>query len=205
MINKYNNISGFYSTLSRIVFGKQLIRIQEMTLSMQLPHKDLLILGGGNGEILPYLYKTSPQLKITFVDASSNMLKLARAKKAADQKVEFIHTDKFLSDKKFHNILLPFFLDVLDKKELKWHLSAIEEMSYDHSLVYLVDFYKANGASQHLKLTLSIIFFKLTTSLKPNKLTPVFDIMTQNGYKILNDCRLQTDFIRGSILKPRIY
>lgn len=200
LINKYNSIAGFYSLLSRIVFGNDLIGVQEMTLAMDLPEKDLLILGGGNGDILPFLYKTCPQLDITFVDASSKMLHLAKGQKASDQKVEFIHTDQYQNDSTFQAILLPFFLDVLSENELKRHISAIKKMSDENTMIYLVDFYRPTGLVQKLKLKLSILFFKLFTSLAVDTLTPVFDIMENNGYKVLKDCRLQKDFIRGSIL-----
>lgn len=204
MINKYNSIAPLYYPLSKLVFGNDLYSIQEETLSLQIPTQKLLIIGGGNGQILPFLSNNCPQLEITFVEASSKMISMAKKNVGANQKVRFIYSDQFEVEGKFQNILLPFVLDILSASEKKLLMQKLHEWRDEDTSIYITDFYKAQSNVQKLILYLSIKFFKLTTGSPNAKLPDVFSELEKEGYKSLKNCHLQNKFIRGSILKYQL-
>lgn len=198
MINKYNRIAFFYYPLLKLVFGTSIFKIQK-TLIHQLPSKgNLLILGGGNGEIIPEIYKTCPQLVIDFVEASSNMLSLAKKKVAPDQKVIFIHSDT-IPRKVYNAYLFPFVLDCLHTHEYRAIQDQLEHFAQKDNRILVIDFYQASTLKQKCLLALSILFIKITTKYPAWKLPPVFDYFDHSKFKALNTCYLQNKFMRATI------
>ncbi|MBS1526144.1 MAG: methyltransferase domain-containing protein, partial [Bacteroidetes bacterium] len=92
MAANYNNSAWFYDRLSRLVYGKALIRSQVYLLPFIPAHSKVLIAGGGTGWILEEITKIHPSgLEITYVEIAANMMKLSRKRNAGDNQVTFIN------------------------------------------------------------------------------------------------------------------
>ena len=111
-----------------MVYGKDLLTIQ-VELIKTLPNKgNLLIVGGGTGDILPHLYQHSPNLKIDYIEASSKMIALAQRQTTTGQQINFIHSDTIpKTDYQYDAVYCAFFLDLFAEEEiLQWLTDRIE-------------------------------------------------------------------------------
>ena len=159
----------------------------------------MLILGGGNGEILPFLFENFPQLELDYVEASSKMIKMAKKNSHQNQRVHFVHTDKIPASN-YNSVYCAFFLDCLTKSEILQLTYRFNRIGSEGQKFYVIDFYKVSSIFQSLKLKLSIVFFRLTTQ-HPNKhLIDVFDVFEYSGYKSLDSCYLENGLLRASYM-----
>ena len=72
MAANYDNSAWFYDRLSRLIYGKALVRSQVYLLRYIPAGSIILIAGGGTGWILEEISKLHPSgLKITYVEISS--------------------------------------------------------------------------------------------------------------------------------------
>ena len=202
MLNQYNKIAHFYTGLSRLVFGNQLLKIQQ-ELIMHLPTDGkLLILGGGNGEILPSIFKHAPHLSIEYVEASSSMTKLAKKNAPNHQKITFHHKDVRDYSHKHDHIYAGFFLDLFHEKQIEQLIRKLEKPK--QTIWYVADFQinknTKNRLFRSIQLKLTILFFRLTTQHTINHLPDIRSIFLRLGYheKVkLND----QSYLYHSVLK----
>ena len=185
MLNQYNKIAYLYASLSRIVFGNSLSKIQEDLIRYLPKEGKLLILGGGNGKILPHIYQHAPRLTIEYVEASSTMIQLAKKTKPKDQKITFHHKDVCDYNQKHDYIFAGFFLDLFDEKEIEELILKFEN-NKSRTTWYIADF-QINKNIRHrlfrsLQLKLTILFFKLTTQHSINHLPSIFSVFKRLGY-----------------------
>ena len=120
-LNQFDAVAPYYDLLARTVFGNQIQAAQEHNLSCIKDGDKILILGGGTGWILRAL-KNTYQLKVWYVEASSTMLRLARAttNDLGSHEITFIHgTESDVPpEEKFDIIILNFFLDLYPTNEI---------------------------------------------------------------------------------------
>ena len=105
-MNNFNLIAPIYDALVRLIFKDSLILAQKAFLDEINASDNVLILGGGSGEILEFLPKCK---KVTFLDKSKKML--SKAEKRTARKVSFVMAD-FLTediDGTFDVVICPFF------------------------------------------------------------------------------------------------
>src|ERR1700744_542206 len=92
MAANYDNSAWFYDRLSRLVYGKALIRSQIYLLKHIPKNSNILIAGGGTGWILEEIVKIHPSgLTITYVEVSANMMDLSKKRNVQSNKVTFIY------------------------------------------------------------------------------------------------------------------
>jgi len=184
LLNQYNKIAHFYTGLSRLVFGNQLLKIQQELITHLPTDGKLLILGGGNGEILPSIYKLAPKLSIDYVEASSTMIKLAKKKAPNQQKITFHHIDVLDYSHKHDHIYASFFLDLFHKKQIEQLIRKLEK--YKKTTWYIADFQINKNTRNHLfrsiQLKLTILFFRLTTQHTIRHLPDILSVFVKLGY-----------------------
>ena len=92
MAANYNNSAWFYDRLSRVIYGRAIIRSQVYLLGHIPAGSRVLIAGGGTGWILEELARLQPSgLKITYVEISAKMMALSRKRNAGNNEVIFIN------------------------------------------------------------------------------------------------------------------
>ncbi len=212
MLNHYNFIAKIYSPISRLVFGQRLKRIQAELIS-ELPQEgSLVILGGGDGFILPLIYQHAPHLRIEFVEASSEMIKLAKAKTNANQNVSFTHSDSFSFQSSDHNLIYAaFFLDLFEQDKIGEVIGTIESKLKDQKNLkwYVADFELSKSTKRlvfrRFLIKLTILFFKIFTKHRVDYLPDVFNSFDQRKYKLLNTKTLGGNFIKYQVLVNSSY
>ena len=182
--SNYNFIAPFYKLLSRIVFGKSLEKGSSHFFARIKKEDSVLIIGGGNGEILKPLFFICPVASISYCELSNKMIGLANKKNPfPKEQITFLEQDAFdLEDFQYDWIVLPFFLDQFNEVKCVHLLKSIKENSKPSSKILFTDMNK-KGISRGL-LSFMYFFFKMTTGLK-NKELPDFDkVFLESGWEM---------------------
>lgn len=110
----YNNSAWFYDQLSRLVYGRTLIKAQAYLLKYVPENANILIVGGGTGEILEELSKVHPAgLQITYVEIAKNMMTRSKKRDVDNNEVVFINDaiENVALKANFDVVITPFLFD----------------------------------------------------------------------------------------------
>ena len=186
------------------MFGQSIQEIQHQ-LIRQLPTQgSLLLLGGGDGSILPLLYSHAPLLEIEYLEASSKMIELAKQQAHSSQKIVFNHNADFSTHKEQYDfIYTAFFLDQFTVHEIG---KIIQRFKQSKTQWFVADFYLGENTRRklwrNLQIKMSIIFFKCTTNHQVQNLPDVFKVFHELGFKSSYISTLGGGFYRLEIFKP---
>ncbi|PCJ67177.1 MAG: hypothetical protein COA58_02335 [Bacteroidetes bacterium] len=188
------------------MYGKSLLEIQFELISKIPKQGSLLILGGGDGKILPLIFKTSPQLQLIYVEASSVMIKLAIKNSPREQNILFVHSDNFdYPTEHIDYVYAGFIFDVFNEQKISYIINKIESSHTNNLTWYVVDFDLSQNTNllgiRRIQIKLSILFFKITTEHSIKTLPKVFQIFRQNGYNTLKYNTLKRGFLRSEVFK----
>jgi len=167
----YDRIAHFYDRLTRLVFGKSILLSQTLFFDKLQFCNKVLVVGGGTGQWLNNLIKKFPHLKITFVDSSLEMIRLAKKKLELNQNVNFIHgtIESVSVNEKFDAVALFYFLDLFSEGELLIVLKSISGRMKSGSTWLVSDF--VNQKKWHaILLWIMYLFFNVFTGLKTKQL-----------------------------------
>lgn len=178
-VNQFDRVAGIYDSLARLVFGSTILASQ-VEFQNEIKASDrVLILGGGTGKLLEHLLECE---SIDFVEKSSKMIAKANDCKSI-QPINFIECDflAFESNQAYDVIICPFFLDCFDLKLLEIVLAKIKSFLAPNGKLMVADFdiHKTNrwlSKAMHL-------FFRFTVLLGTEKLLPIRDVITSNGFR----------------------
>lgn len=205
MINNYNFIAPYYGILSRLVYGHLLINAQKHLVD-QLPlDGDLLFIGGGNGDLLPYLYGKRPKLNIEYLEASKQMIFLARSKKHELQKIIFTMSSEFETQRPFDYVLAPFVFDMFYESETKEIIRKLEAKNKVIPEWYVCDFDSSADISflDKVRLQLSILFFRLVSAHKLTFLPIIMPVFTDLGYRTRSSLGYRGGFVCAKVFEKR--
>jgi len=176
----FEQAAWFYDGLSRLVFGKALLRAQAVVLD-QLPPGALrlLVLGGGSGWVLTELLRRRPQAAVFYLEASPAMLQRARTRlrrycPEAEAQVSFcLGTDELLPPQPAFDAVITFFvLDCLTGNEFAAALPRLYASLRPGGTWLVADFTPPRRWWQHALLAAMYWFFRLTTGLRARELPP---------------------------------
>lgn len=208
MINDYNFIAPFYSFLSKVLFGKSLLTIQ-IKLIPTLPEEGrVLLIGGGNGEILPHIFSKRPNITIDYVEASSSMINLAKQMAPNLQTIQFIHSDTIdPTAEKYDAVFAAFFFDLFDENGIiKW-LTLLSSVCVVKHTLHVADFQLSRTSNNYywrlIQIKASIILFKITSNHRIKHLPKVFETIDQFGYKHLASKYLNDRFLCAKVFSKR--
>ncbi len=182
-VNNFNPIVPFYDFLAGLIFGKILIQSQEMCSAVIKSTDNVLILGGGTGEIL----KLIPECKeITFLEKSENMLRKARKKKIKSRSF-FIEADFFNYpfEEKYDVIICPFFLDCFDREHLHWVIEKCKKLLTLDGYLFVSDFQSMRNNKNLLRLM--HFFFRITVKLQSSGLKDIHKVVISKGFEVVEE------------------
>jgi len=165
-IMSFNQVAPYYGLLSRIVFGKAMINAKRCFLDIVNETDRILIIGGGNGDILPILPSGS---EITFLDPSERMIQLAQ--RSNTDNTTFIQSsfERLNSDKRFSIIIAQNYFDLYTTEGLIPILSAINDyLEADGKLI--VTEFTEDKQWQRLMLSVMYVFFGWMSSIQNQRL-----------------------------------
>ena len=122
MASNYDNSAWFYDRLSRVIYGRALIRSQVYLLQHIPAGATILIAGGGTGWILEEITKIHPSgLKITYAEISAKMMALSQKRNAGNNEVTFVNlpVENVQMPDQFDVVITPFLFDNFTEQTLQ--------------------------------------------------------------------------------------
>lgn len=190
MPGNFDAIAPWYHWLERLAFGGSLHRCRTALLD-QIPEiRHALIIGEGNGRFLEALRLRKPELEITVVEASQEMIKLARRRAGQTGKVHFIH-----GDVREASLVLPetdllvtcFVLDCFEELELKRVMERLQRRLHQPGLWLWADFAipdsQPMNAVAHGVIALLYRFFRIASGIKAARLPDAHAQFLNHGFK----------------------
>lgn len=202
-LNTFNRIAPVYDTLKRIVFGKAIYKSQTHFIERLPRDGNLLVIGGGSGEVLSLIQQLNPGCRIWYVEASSTMLSMAakRIPPEGQSYITFIHgTETSLPDEtRFDGMITNFFLDLFPDERL----AAICRMMYSRlkpAGIWLVsDFVDGGKWWQKFLLRSMYSFFGATCRIQASAL-PTWEEQVRSAGMLERDSRVfYGGFIKGAV------
>jgi tRNA (cmo5U34)-methyltransferase len=205
----FDRVAAFYDPLSRLVYGRALLRAQHHALATGLPAgaPRLLIIGGGTGHVLLEVLRLRPQATMLYLEASPQMLTkartlLGRQVPAAAAQVEFrLGTEaRLTSQDTFDAIITFFFLDLFEPKRLQQIMAHLYATRKPNAPWLLADFVPARTWWQRLLLGAMYRFFRLTTGISGQTLPPFREELARLGLRAE-----QKQFFFGGMIEASVW
>lgn len=196
--NDFDAVAGYYDLLARLVFGRAIDRSQEAHIHSIPTGGKVVILGGGTGRILEYLYRTRPDIRVTFVDASARMLALAKRRSQLPG-IEFIHgTENSLPEGRFDVAMAPFFLDMFPDERMSMVITEVSRHLGENSQWIISDFVYTNHWWQRAMLWVMFAFFRKTTGILTDQLPDWNNVMLKSGWRKKESSWFYAGFIEAA-------
>ncbi len=170
----YSFLAPFYNSLTKLVFGDQLMRAKTC-FAERLKEKKVLIIGGGNG--LDY-QGFQGQLSGEYWEISNAMLSQARINLANSSLTFYLDFFEATEGKLFNEVWLHFVLDTMDENEIVDLLGKIRKSITLKGRIYLVDFYAPKNTRQYFLNWSMISFFRIFAKHKRANIPKYESILT---------------------------
>ncbi len=181
---QFNFIAKYYTFVSRLAFGN-VLEVAKTSLYHKVPlNGKVLLIGGGTGVSLAYLLKLDSGLKIDYVDASSEMIKLAKLR-VPKTHVNFICTPfEAHTSKGYDVIITEFFLDLFTVAQIEEHIGSIKNKLNKEGIWIDTDFRHSNHLSRKILIKGMYLFFRVVSGVKISSLADYLSILKGNGFML---------------------
>ena len=195
----------FYDDIAGLVYGQPLFLAQLYSLQHVQNQTKLLIVGGGTGWILPYLFKQAPQTEIWFVDISSHMIEIANKKVQPGQMVHLIHgTERDIpKNVLFDTVLLHFYVDGFTQNDLPVRLDSIHTTLKPNANWLIADFADSGKKHHRFLLWLTHRFFRFTVKHPNTRLQNWQKVLNHEGYEPVEECYFGDGLIKTMVYKNK--
>jgi len=206
-LNNYDAIASNYDMLSRMVFFKSQVKAQIAQIKFIPSRSNILIVGGGTGWILEEISKVySEGLKITYVEISEKMIRLASKRSAKGNILEFVNLpiEDFLDDCRYDVVITAFLFDNFKEERIQQVFSKLNHMLKPSGLWLFSDFeHPENGGSkwQEWLLNTMYYFFGKIAHVEATALIPVRPYFMAKNYKSLDIQMYYQGFIKAIVYK----
>jgi ubiquinone/menaquinone biosynthesis C-methylase UbiE len=185
----YDKIASIYNLLSRLVYGKSIVKAQADLLKFIPPCSRILLVGGGTGWILEEIVKIDPEgLTIDYVESSLKMILLSQKKNHGRNIVHFINQpiENFSGTGLYDVIFTPFLFDNFREEKIQTVFTNLSSLLKDKGLWLHCDFVnnKSDGPVwQQLLLKTMYLFFRITARIETNELIPMENYFNKDYQK----------------------
>ncbi|WP_187696457.1 methyltransferase domain-containing protein [Xanthovirga aplysinae] len=208
LTGSFDAVSSFYDPLSRLVFGKALIRSQTCFLNLVPQYAHVLIIGGGTGWIIEELLSKKPSVFITYVEASVKMLEKSKERFSnspfKDQITFILGTHLTIrEEEKYQVVITNFFLDLFQQATLPSIMNPIYKALDKDGLWFFSDFSlrsKRTYSFLHkILVRIMYLFFGAFCKIEGNQL-PNFDKAFQDfDLKEVAGLYFYTDLVQAKV------
>lgn len=177
----FDRLAPHYRWMERLTAGDKLQRCRIAFLDTIPPPGNVLIYGEGNGRFLVELLRRFPTARVTVVDASAAMIRLARERTAraglAGAHVTFVEADALTWKPpvdEFDLIVTCFFLDCFREDQLRRLVPVIAAAAEAGAHWIIADFQIAASGWRRLRSRMVVwllyAFFRVATRLSAHKI-----------------------------------
>lgn len=181
-LDLFNSIATSYDFLARMVFGNAIMRAQLWYLSKIPTHANVLVIGGGTGWWLKDLLKLNATCRVSYIEASSKMIAIAKRNSENNARIHFIHgTEESIPKAEFDVVITHFFLDMMDNSQLELFFDQVTNVLKPSAAWVATDF--VNHRLWHRALLgLMYLFFRMLGAIEINRLPDWQQIFKARGY-----------------------
>jgi tRNA (cmo5U34)-methyltransferase len=203
-MNGYNLIARYYLFFVKLVFGDLLFKVQTHFLTKDIDPQQILIVGGGRGELLSFCLNQYPTTRITYVDSSSKMIELSEKRVSIqDQKrIDFQCKSIFEWDtnQTFDLVLLPFVLDLFS--EIKCHalLRKTKAILHKEGSLIVADFSKNPAKFQKALVGLMYLLFNSVGATERSTLPEFYALFAAEQLSIIKEKKLGLGLYQDLVL-----
>ncbi|MDB5145414.1 MAG: class SAM-dependent methyltransferase [Mucilaginibacter sp.] len=206
MASNYDNSAWFYDRLSRVIYGKALIRSQVYLLQYIPAGATILIAGGGTGWILEEIVKIHPSgLKITYAEISANMMALSLKRNAGNNEVIYINeaVENVAVQNQFDVVITPFLFDNFTEQTLQKVFAHIHQRLKPGGIWLNTDFCLTGKWWQKLLLRSMILFFRIICRIEATRLPDIEKCFEQQEYKVISQKSFFGEFILSTAYRKQ--
>jgi tRNA (cmo5U34)-methyltransferase len=198
----FDCIAPFYDLLARLIFGSSIEKAQRQFLDVNPPAKQILVLGGGTGAFLATLRSAHPHATIYFIDASAQMIRIAKHRNKAQQ-IQFIHgtENDIPANLSFDIVITNFYLDLFESSKLASVIDLICRSLHSRSTWIASDFTDRNRWWQRLMLSFMYFFFRLTCGVTTQSLPDWRTALKKAGWKKQDERHFYSGFIESGVFR----
>jgi ubiquinone/menaquinone biosynthesis C-methylase UbiE len=186
-VNNYDPIARYYDLLSRVFFGRSEILAQVELLGYVAAGSRMLIVGDGTGWILEEIAHRYPAgLRITYVEPSGEMMRLARGRRVGASVVSFVElpVEEFVAEERFDCILTGFLFDNFSGVRAAQVVGQLYPMLESEGCWLFADFYCSRGEGRFWqRLMLRVMYFsaRLICKVEAEALPDMDGLFAQAG------------------------
>jgi ubiquinone/menaquinone biosynthesis C-methylase UbiE len=206
MASNYDNSAWFYDRLSRLVYGRALIRSQVYLLQFIPAGSTILIAGGGTGWILEEITKIHPSgLTITYVEISAKMMALSRRRNAGNNQVVYINepVENINGTSEYDVVITPFLFDNFTEETLKKVFTHIHSNLKPGGIWLNTDFRLTGKWWQMLLLQSMLLFFRIICRIEAHRLPGIDKHFEKYQYQAIDQKDFFGKFILSTAYKKR--
>ena len=193
-MNGYNLIAPYYLFFVKLVFGDLLFKAQTHFLTKDLDNQQILIVGGGRGELLSFCLSQYPTTRITYVESSSKMIELSEKRVSIqDQtRVDFQCKSIFEWDTSltFDLVLLPFVLDLFSEINCLALLRKTKAILHEEGSLIVTDFSKNPAKFQKALVGFMYLLFNSVGATERSKLPEFYALFAAEQLSIFKEKKL---------------
>ncbi|HEY9002286.1 MAG TPA: methyltransferase domain-containing protein [Mucilaginibacter sp.] len=207
MAANYDNSAWFYDRLSRLVYGKALVRSQVYLLKHIPKKSSILIAGGGTGWILEEIAKVHPSgLNITYAEISSNMMELSKKRNTGNNQVAFINepVENIAINTLYDVVFTPFLFDNFTEETLQQVFTHIHNRLKPEGIWLNIDFRPTGKWWQAFLLKSMIIFFRAICGIEAKKLPDIERQFEQRQYQVIDQKSFFGEFILSTAYRKKL-
>ncbi len=191
----FDLLAPHYRWMEFVLAGEKLQRCRTAYLNRVANHRDILLLGEGNGRFLHELIAVNPSARITCIDASVKMLRCAQARLArehpAKNHIEFIHLnilDWKPPQQQFDVIVSHFFLDCFTPNQLELIISRIAASAQPGAFWLIADFNVPTRGWEKWRARFILWsmyrYFRWVTKIPATHLVSPYPALQRNGLQL---------------------
>jgi ubiquinone/menaquinone biosynthesis C-methylase UbiE len=191
----FDRLAAHYSWMELAFGGNLMHRCRTRFLSRAQDCRRGLLAGEGTGKFLTELLKSNPEIRVTCVEQSAGMIRQMRRRLRAAgvefSRVNFRQMDALdwsIPAEKYDLVATHFFLDCFQERELERLVNLLAGSAQMGAIWLLTDFCEPERGWPRWRAKILLAglyaFFRATTGLSANRLTPPEKYLTGAGFRL---------------------
>lgn len=185
----FDFIAPFYRRLEALVFGRQLQAARCAFVRQIGGARRALVVGDGDGRFLAELVRAQPELEVDYLDASTRMLELARAR-VDSERVRFLRADLLeaaLPAARYDLVATHFFLDCFAEAALREVVEKLSATATDDAIWLVADFRETRRWFGRLLLAAMHLFFRAFAGIEARRLVDYQPLLRAAGFCLTSE------------------
>lgn len=203
-LNSFDRIAPYYDALAHVAFAGNIKRSQLAFLDVVESGTSILIIGGGTGWIVKEIFKREPNVMITYVEGSAQMIEMTKKRLTSTElsRMQFIHAIELPLIQKFDVVITNFLLDLFSNETLPDYIIRLKQNMKPLTLWLVTDFVNEGKLWQRFLLRAMNYFFLLTGSMAPNTLPDWSHHLYRAGFTVVREKSYFFGFIKTAVYRP---